>query len=72
MGRFEITGIFDIENPKHGTLQRIQGVSIPTHLHLHFWTFSMLARRAAKINTSDKDIDYLSAEKKPTLQSVSP
>lgn len=70
IGRFEVTGVFNVDNPKHGTLQRIQGVSIPAHLNLHFWTFNMLARRAAKVNTSDKGIDYLSGEKKPTLASV--
>jgi large subunit ribosomal protein L39 len=57
VGRFEVTGIFDIDVPRQGTLQRVQGVSIPNHLHLHFWTFQFLAQRAAKLNKYEKFID---------------
>ena len=35
IGRFELTGIFDVQS-KHGIIQRIQGVSIPQDLHVIF------------------------------------
>jgi hypothetical protein len=58
IGRFAITGVFDINSQKHGLIQRIQGVSLPAHLHLHFWTFNQLAMRASKLNHSDKSLIF--------------
>lgn len=58
IGRFAITGIFDINSQKYDQIQRIQGVSIPTHLHLHFWTFNQLTLRASKLNNSDKSLVF--------------
>jgi hypothetical protein len=31
-------------------MQRIQALSIPNQLHLHYWTFDYLLERAKKIN----------------------
>jgi large subunit ribosomal protein L39 len=53
IGRFEVTGIFD-----YGVdLKRIQGVSIPTQLNLHAWTFGQLAQRASKLNKYDEEMN---------------
>ncbi len=48
MGRFSVTNIYDIESEKNGLLQRIQGVSIPSQLQLHSWTYNLLVERASK------------------------
>ena len=34
MGRFEVTGIFDLETKSYGKIQRIQGISIPYQLRV--------------------------------------
>jgi large subunit ribosomal protein L39 len=34
IGRFEITGLFDIKSKNHGDIQRVQGVSIPKDLNV--------------------------------------
>ncbi len=57
IGRFEITGIFDIKTPKGDDIQRVQGVSIPSQLNLHYWTFSLLAQRASKLNRYDEELN---------------
>ena len=57
VGRFEVTGIFDVKNADGNEVQRIQGISIPTQLHLHAWTFGLLARRAAKLNKYDQEMN---------------
>ncbi|CAF0887394.1 unnamed protein product [Brachionus calyciflorus] len=54
IGRFEITNIFDIETENYGLIQRIQGVSIPSQLQLHYWTFNLLVERASKLNPGPK------------------
>ncbi|RNA44511.1 39S ribosomal mitochondrial [Brachionus plicatilis] len=54
IGRFEVTNIFDIETENYGQIQRIQGISIPAQLQLHYWTFNLLAERAAKLNSALK------------------
>ena len=46
MGRFEITGIFDLDTNSYGKIQRIQGISIPYQLKvknllLHSYIFSL-------------------------------
>ena len=56
IGRFEVTGIFDYKSLNGLDLQRIQGVSIPTQLNLHSWTFSQLAHRASKLNKYDEEM----------------
>ena len=66
IGRFKVTGVFDITSPKGETLQRVQGVSIPKQLNLHYWTFDQLAQRASKLN----DYDKIFFEKKPQNQNV--
>lgn len=38
VGRFEITGLFDLETNSYGKLQRLQGISIPKQLHVYFST----------------------------------
>ena len=52
IGRFEVTGLFDVKSSKYGSVQRIQGVSIPKELNLHFWTFNLLSQRASQPNAS--------------------
>lgn len=58
IGRFAVTGIFDIKSSNGIPLQRIQGVSIPEQLHLHFWTFDQLVQRASKLNSADSKISF--------------
>lgn len=37
IGRFEVTGIFNIDTPSYGPIQRIQGVSIPSQLQVRLF-----------------------------------
>ena len=51
IGRFEFSAIHNIEVPSYGEImQRVQALSIPNQLHLHYWTFDYLLERAKKIN----------------------
>ena len=51
LGRFEFSAIHNIDVPSYGeTMQRIQALSIPHQLHLHYWTFNYLLERAKKKN----------------------
>lgn len=51
IGRFEFSAIHSIDVPSYGeTMQRIQALSIPNQLHLHYWTFNYLLERAKKKN----------------------
>lgn len=59
MGRFTITNIYDIESVKNGTLQRIQGISVPSQLQLHSWTYDLLVERASRPTTSKPASDQL-------------
>lgn len=34
IGRYEITGVFDLDTTQYGAIQRMQGVSIPTQLQV--------------------------------------
>jgi len=53
LGRFEFSAIHDIKVPSYGeTMQRVQALSIPAQLNLHYWTFDFLLERAKKINGS--------------------
>jgi large subunit ribosomal protein L39 len=53
LGRFEFSAIHNIDLPSYGeTLQRIQALSIPNQLHLHYWTFDYLLQRAKNLNRS--------------------
>lgn len=50
-GRFEFAAIHNIDVPSYQqTMQRVQALSIPNQLHLHFWTFDFLLQRAKKRN----------------------
>ncbi|CAF1363855.1 unnamed protein product [Adineta steineri] len=71
IGRFEFSSIHNIDVPSYNeTMQRIQALSIPNQLHLHYWTFDYLLERAKKKNnasiptlakpkTSDNKIDKI-------------
>jgi len=49
IGRFEFAAIHDIYCSSYETtLQRVQALSIPAQLHLHYWTFDFLLQRAKK------------------------
>ncbi|CAF1065233.1 unnamed protein product [Didymodactylos carnosus] len=50
IGRYEFAAIHDITSKTYGELQRIQALSIPAQLHLHYWTFDFLLQRAKKLN----------------------
>ncbi|KAL7677304.1 hypothetical protein ACOME3_003540 [Neoechinorhynchus agilis] len=50
LGRFEICSIHNIDSKSYGRLQRVQGVSIPAQLRLHYWTFDLLMKRAERLN----------------------
>jgi large subunit ribosomal protein L39 len=53
IGRFEFAAVHPIEVPSYGeTMQRVQALSIPEQLHLHYWTFDYLLQRAAKKNVA--------------------
>ena len=53
IGRFEFSAIHSIDLPSYGeTIERIQALSIPNQLHLHYWTFDFLLERAKKFNQS--------------------
>lgn len=53
IGRFEFSAIHNISVPSYGEqMQRIQALSIPNQLHLHYWTFDYLLERAKKLNRS--------------------
>ncbi len=36
IGRFEVTGLFNIKSKKYGEIQRLQGVSVPKDLNVRF------------------------------------
>lgn len=67
IGRFSLTNIFDVESSKFGKIQRTQGISIPSQLHLHSWTFNLLAERAGR-PSSYSDVQEESA--RSTAESV--
>lgn len=46
IGRFNMTNLFKIESPKYGKIHRAQGISIPSQLQLHSWTYDLLVERA--------------------------
>ncbi|CAF3068570.1 unnamed protein product [Rotaria socialis] len=51
IGRFEFSSIHNIDVPSYNEqMQRIQALSIPNQLHLHYWTFDYLLERAKKLN----------------------
>ena len=51
IGRFEFSAIHNIDVPSYNeTMQRVQALSIPNQLHLHYWTFDYLLERAKKKN----------------------
>jgi threonyl-tRNA synthetase len=53
IGRFEFSAIHNIDVPSYNeTMQRVQALSIPNQLHLHYWTFDYLLQRAKKSNGS--------------------
>jgi large subunit ribosomal protein L39 len=53
IGRFEFSAIHNIDVPSYNEkMQRVQALSIPNQLHLHYWTFDYLLERAKKINGS--------------------
>ncbi|CAF1112869.1 unnamed protein product [Rotaria sordida] len=53
IGRFEFSAIHQIDVPSYGEqMQRVQALSIPNQLHLHYWTFDYLLERAKKLNRS--------------------
>ncbi|KAI0986384.1 hypothetical protein GJ496_011013 [Pomphorhynchus laevis] len=52
IGRFEVAGIHRIDTPSYGYLDRIQALSIPSDLHLHYWTFDWLLKRAANLSSA--------------------
>lgn len=53
IGRFEFSAIHNIDVPSYGEqMQRIQALSIPDQLNLHYWTFDYLLERAKKFNRS--------------------
>ena len=70
IGRFEVTGIFDIKTEQGVDVQRVQGVSIPSQLNLHYWTFSLLAQRAAKLNKYDQEVNKNRLENEKTRKEV--
>ena len=53
IGRYELSAVHSITVPSYGeTMQRVQGLSIPSQLHLHYWTFDYLLQRAKQFNRS--------------------
>ncbi|CAF3465526.1 unnamed protein product [Rotaria sp. Silwood1] len=51
IGRFEFSAIHNIDVPSYGEqMQRVQALSIPNQLHLHYWTFDYLLERAKTKN----------------------
>ncbi|CAF2509438.1 unnamed protein product [Rotaria sp. Silwood2] len=51
IGRFEFSAIYNIDVPSYGEqIQRVQALSIPNQLNLHYWTFDFLLERAKKKN----------------------
>ncbi|ELT97460.1 hypothetical protein CAPTEDRAFT_170981 [Capitella teleta] len=50
INRFNITAIHDIESEDYGSLKRVQGLSTPKQLPIHFWNYGILCERAAKLN----------------------
>lgn len=54
IGRFEIAAAYNHESNHFGTVQRFQGIAIPSQLKLHYWTYNLLAERAAKIPVAVK------------------
>lgn len=51
IGRFEFSSIHPIDVPSYNqTMHRVQALSIPNQLHLHYWTFDYLLERAKKLN----------------------
>ncbi|CAF1023625.1 unnamed protein product [Adineta ricciae] len=53
IGRFEFSAIHSIDVPSYNeTMHRVQALSIPAQLHLHYWTFDYLLERAKKKNNA--------------------
>lgn len=51
IGRFCVTAVHSIDSPDYGSLRRVQGLSLPKQLPVHFWTYDILCDRASKPNT---------------------
>jgi len=48
IGRYEVTAGYDYESKYFGRVIRFQGISIPSQLKLHYWTYNLLTERAGK------------------------
>lgn len=49
IGRFEITGIFDMETKSYGNISRIQGLSIPYQLNVRLLNIFLCNRRKNRL-----------------------
>ena len=53
LGRFELSSVHPIDVRSYDeSMFRVQGLSIPSQLHLHYWTFDYLLQRAKRFNRS--------------------
>ena len=51
IGRFEFSAFHSIDVPSYNqTMQRVQALSIPNQLHLHYWSFDYFLQRGKKRN----------------------
>lgn len=53
LGRFELSSVHRLDVRSYAeSMWRVQGLSIPAQLQLHYWTFAYLLRRAKLFNRS--------------------
>ncbi|XP_041373629.1 39S ribosomal protein L39, mitochondrial-like [Gigantopelta aegis] len=50
IGRFSVSAVHSIESSDFGSLSRVQGVALPTSVKMHYWSYEILQKRAAKLN----------------------
>lgn len=50
--RFNVTAIHDIDSPDFGPMKRVQGLSTPKQLPMHYWAYELLCDRASEFNGS--------------------
>lgn len=48
IGRFAVEAVHDIEHSEYGTIQRVQGVALPSDIRMNWWEWDLLRKRASK------------------------
>ncbi|KAH3692686.1 hypothetical protein DPMN_193840 [Dreissena polymorpha] len=66
--RFQVAQIHHIKSRRFGPLQRVQGIAMPSALHMHWWSWDLLCKRASKPMDYLLPDYFISPSKEPTQQ----